>query len=130
MFNPLVIPHSWDDLFLPEKAMVRTSALWVCLLSVAYPAILAIGLALRLGFSGDSIAVVLLVCIPGVLIYFLWLFLDFVNSLRELIDYVPKEQAALLLRTGRTVTRLFYSLMFAVGTALVIGRLWMLPPAR
>ncbi len=128
MFNPLVIPHSWDDLFLTEKAIVRTSAFWTCLLSTAYPVIFASGLALRSGFSGDSIAVLPLVCIPGVLIYFGWLFLDFVNSIRELLHYVPKEQAALLLGAGRTVTRLFYSLMFTVGTALIIARMWMLPP--
>ena len=46
------------------------------------------------------------------------------------VDNVPEEQAALPLRAGRTIARLFYSLMFAVGTALVIGRTWMLPPHR
>ena len=130
MFNPLAVPDSWDDLYLPEKAMARTTPFWACLLWLVYGEIAANGLAWRLAHSPNASTLMVppLLCLAVALIYFGWLFLDFVNSMREVIHHLPKEQAETLLRAGRRATRLFYSLMITVGMALTIARMLMLSP--
>jgi hypothetical protein len=136
MLNPFAVPDSWNDLFLSDKPMVRTSAFWTCALAMAYAVIFSTGFAIRLWavrsvIPDVALAVPVLVFLDVVLIYLGWRFLAFVEDIRETVRQVPKEQSVALLRSGRAVTRIFYSLMFGVGIALALASmLLVLPGAR
>jgi hypothetical protein len=128
MFNPLTEPESWNDLFLSEKPMAKTSAFWTCLLALAYAAIVAGGLGIRLAAGKHAhpayaYAIPALVILTGFLFYLGWRFLGFIESIRQVVSEVPREQAVIVLRAARAATRLFYSSMLGVGIALMIAKL-------
>ncbi len=128
MFNPLVIPDTWDNLFVGNKPALRTAAGWTCAWSVLFALVAAGGLGSYLIQHGDTISTTH-VALPAIVISMAFLlflcgkFIAFVADIRETVRTIPADQSAIVLRAARSVIRLFYTLVTIIGIALIVTRM-------